>query len=213
MSEQDGSILHYVHDPMCSWCWGFRPTWMKLRESLPEFVAIRYVLGGLAPDSDQPMDVEMRQRLQDTWRRIQNRIPGTEFNFDFWTECRPRRSTYPACRAVIAARHQGEGLDQAMTLAIQRAYYTLARNPSERETLLQLAQDLNLDLNRFAAELDSDETRAELNSEIRLSTQMGVRSFPSLVLETQGSRWPIAVQYTDHRVILTDIEFVLPESQ
>ncbi|MCP4060185.1 MAG: DsbA family protein, partial [Pseudoalteromonas sp.] len=20
--------LIYVHDPMCSWCWGYKPTWL-----------------------------------------------------------------------------------------------------------------------------------------------------------------------------------------
>ena len=24
--------LIYVHDPMCSWCWGFRPTFERLCE-------------------------------------------------------------------------------------------------------------------------------------------------------------------------------------
>ncbi|MFT6977114.1 MAG: putative protein-disulfide isomerase, partial [Shewanella psychromarinicola] len=24
------TTLYYVHDPMCSWCWGYRPTWDTL---------------------------------------------------------------------------------------------------------------------------------------------------------------------------------------
>ena len=47
-------------------------------------------------------------------RRIEGRIPGVRFNFDFWTHCTPKRSTYPACRAVIAARAQDPTLDEAM---------------------------------------------------------------------------------------------------
>ncbi|MDF4306582.1 DsbA family protein, partial [Vibrio parahaemolyticus] len=23
--------LYYVHDPMCSWCWGYKPTIEKLK--------------------------------------------------------------------------------------------------------------------------------------------------------------------------------------
>ncbi|MGB5741033.1 MAG: DsbA family protein, partial [Sedimenticolaceae bacterium] len=90
--------LIYIHDPMCSWCWGFRPTFEQLCASLPRHVAVRRLLGGLAPDSDQPMPADMQMRLQQTWRRIQQRIPGTRFNFDFWRVCDPRRSTWPACR-------------------------------------------------------------------------------------------------------------------
>ena len=75
--------LIYVHDPMCSWCWGFRPNFLALCRQLPEKVAVSLLLGGLAPDSDQPMPAQLQSKLQDTWRRIQTRIPDTRFNFDF----------------------------------------------------------------------------------------------------------------------------------
>jgi len=51
--------LYYIHDPMCSWCWAFRPAWEKIKTSvLSSYTdcSVEYVLGGLAPDSDQPMD-------------------------------------------------------------------------------------------------------------------------------------------------------------
>ena len=30
------TILYYVHDPMCSWCWAFRPVLLELRDKLSE---------------------------------------------------------------------------------------------------------------------------------------------------------------------------------
>ena len=86
-------ILYYVHDPMCSWCWGFRPTWTEIKANLPEAVEIKYLLGGLAPDSDEPMPESMQSDIAGYWKIIQQRIPGTQFNFDFWDKCEPRRST------------------------------------------------------------------------------------------------------------------------
>ena len=94
-------ILYYVHDPMCSWCWGFRPTWQKIQEGLSDDVEVRYLLGGLAPDSQEPMPKSMQLDIASYWGKIQQHISGTEFNFDFWEKCKPRRSTYPACRAVL----------------------------------------------------------------------------------------------------------------
>ena len=121
------SELIYVHDPMCSWCWGLRPVFQRLIDQLPSQIRVSYLLGGLAADSDAPMAEEMQHQLQDTWHRIQQRIPNTEFNYDFWTRCQPRRSTYPACRAVIAARRIDVELEKSMVLAIQRAYYLQAK--------------------------------------------------------------------------------------
>ena len=82
------------------------------------------------------MPAEMRQRISGHWRTIHEML-GTEFNFDFWAKCKPRRSTYPACRAVIAAEYQNMGAE--MTNAIQHAYYLRAMNPSDLETLEMLA--------------------------------------------------------------------------
>jgi len=131
------ATLYYVHDPMCSWCWAFRPVWSAVQESLPPDVEVRYLLGGLAPDSDSPMPDEMRRFLRDTWHRIEQKVPGTRFNFDFWEQCRPRRTTYPAYRAIVATRRQGVGLEQRMIHAIQRAYYQQAHNPSNMATLVE----------------------------------------------------------------------------
>ena len=73
-----------------------------------------------------------------------------KFNYDFWKKCRPRRSTYPACRAVIAARKQKNKFDMEMTLSIQKAYYLHARNPSDYETLIELAEEIGADKNKFS---------------------------------------------------------------
>ena len=92
------------------------------------------MLGGLAKDSDEPMPTQTRSYVIENWRRIEQTVPGTVFNYDFWQSCQPRRSTYPACRAVIAARQQGDPadkLDRAMAEAIQDAYYRRARNLSD----------------------------------------------------------------------------------
>ena len=201
--------LYYVHDPMCSWCWGFRPALEGLLAGLPREIRVQRLLGGLAPDSDEPMPEAMRAQLQETWRRIQARVPGTRFNFDFWTLCAPRRSTWPACRAVIAARRQDPAFDQAMTAAVQRAYYLEARNPSDRETLIALAGEVGADSDRFARDLDAEDTRRALADEIARARGMGVDSFPSLVLDRAGSRWRIPVAYTDPPAMLKTIRMLV----
>ena len=123
------STLYYIHDPMCSWCWGFRACWLNICKNLIDKINIQYVLGGLASDTDIPMPDEQQLIIHQTWKQIQQTIPGTEFNFNFWTECKPRRSTYPACRAIIAATNQCSSAGENMLLAIQQAYYLMQKTP------------------------------------------------------------------------------------
>ena len=191
---------------MCSWCWGFESTRAKLFAALEGRVRIRRMLGGLAPDSEVPMPEPMRIGLQQTWQRIQQVIPGTQFNFSFWTDCQPRRSTYPANRAVLAARAQGEECDPLMTARIQRAYYLEARNPSDNETLVDLAADIGLDVERFERDLLDEATHESLLAEIQATRALGIDSFPSLAVESGGRLAHIGLNYTDAGAMLAQVE-------
>lgn len=205
----DCNRLIYVHDPMCSWCWGFRPNFENLCKQLPAGLSVNRLLGGLAPDNDQPMPAELQSKLQDTWRRIQTRIPDTRFNFDFWRDCHPRRSTWPACRAVVVARQSDPSLESPMIEAIQRAYYLEARNPSDTDTLAALAGQLGLNAVDFAIRLDAAETHDILEQEITQARRMGADSFPSLRLQIDQSFWPVPVDYTEVRPMLETIQSLL----
>jgi putative protein-disulfide isomerase len=200
------TTLFYVHDPMCSWCWGFEPTRAQLFAELEGRVPVQRLVGGLAADSDAPMADAMRAGLQQTWQRIQQTIPGTEFNFDFWTECAPRRSTYPSNRAVIAARMQDPKFDSIMTGRIQRAYYLEARNPSDNETLIELARDIGLDVERFSADLTDEATHQKLLAEIQSTRALGLDSFPSLAVVNAGNLSYVGLNYTDMGAMLRQVE-------
>lgn len=199
------TTLYYIHDPMCSWCWGFHKTWQQVKQQLPTEIQLQYLLGGLAPDSHVAMPQELQTTLQQTWQHIQQRIPGTEFNFNFWTDCKPRRSTYPACRAVIAARLQGAEFEEAMILAIQETYYLHAHNPSDDATLIQLAEDLKLDMNAFTATLNAETTQETLEAEILKGQSMGARGFPSLLLINNDLQTLITIDYNNPDMILEQI--------
>jgi putative protein-disulfide isomerase len=191
---------------MCAWCWGYRPVSDRLFAALPDNVRVVKIVGGLAPDSDQPMPADLLEKIPNGWRRIRDML-GTDFNFEFWTTCRPRRSTYPACRAVLAAGNQGH-YDE-MTDAVQRAYYLRAMNPSDLETLEALAKELGLDGNRFAADIRSDDTEAALQQQVQLARHSPIDGFPSLVLEMDGDLIPVIRDYRDHRPSLAHIEALI----
>lgn len=206
------TVLYYVHDPMCSWCWGFEATKNRLFSCLPESLRIQRLLGGLAVDSDQPMPDDMRHYLEITWHHIEDKIAGVKFNFDFWRNCRPRRSTYPACRAVIAARQQGKAHDEVMTARIQQAYYQQARNPADNATLIELAEEIGLNTQHFSRDLLADATQQSLMQEIQLSRRLHADSFPSLVLKVEDSVLPVSIDYNDASPMLEQIEVLLDKN-
>ncbi len=211
-NDSHQAILHYIHDPMCSWCWAFRPVWQALKQTLPRHIEIHNSLGGLAADTTEPMPLDLQQKLQSIWRNIQQRVPQTEFNFDFWHLNQPRRSTYPACRAVIAARKQGLEYEEKMILAIQQAYYLKAQNPSDDNTLIALANNIGLNSSEFETQFKQPETQQQLSQEIAFNQSIQVASFPSLVLECEGVFHTIPINYCHTETMLESILDVLQHS-
>lgn len=188
---------------MCSWCWAYRPMMLLLRSNLPEDVTWRNVLGGLAPDNDQPMPEQTREMVMSHWRQIESSL-GTHFNFDFWTKNQPRRDTYKACRAVLAASRQQA--EERMIESIQKAYYLRAMNPSEPVVLAGLATELGLSRSKFEGHFASEETEADLRAQLLLRDRLMVRSFPSLVLEHESVFTRITHDYQDYRTTLMAIQ-------
>lgn len=184
--------LYYVHDPMCSWCWGFEVIRQQLFAKLK--VPIDYLVGGLAPDTTEPMPVSLQQKLQLTWQRV-NQVTGARFNFDFWHQNTPIRSTYPACRAILAAKQQQA--ERKMVATIQQAYYTKAQNPSLSDTLINCATEIQLDVKQFQQDFTSTTIDELLHHQINSARRMSGNSFPSLILESQQRYTNIAINYTD----------------
>jgi len=195
---------------MCSWCWGFKKSWLTVLDSLNDAVTVRLLLGGLAPDSDVPMESNMRSMLQSTWQRIEQTVPGTKFNHDFWTENKPRRSTWPSCRAVIAARRQNEEFEAPMIHAIQNAYYLEARNPSDHDVLADIAESIDCDRAEFSEALNSESVNEEHANERAFAARIGAQGFPSLYLVTPEQLvHSIGIDYNNPQIILDQIDALM----
>jgi len=142
------------------------------------------------------MPEAMQVFLQQTWRKIAQQL-GTEFNFDFWQHCQPRRSTFPACRATLIAREFGK--EQEMLTAIQHAYYLQAKNPSNLDTLQALAVDIGLDGYDFLQKLKSQSVDEQLMVEINKMRSLPINGFPALVLVKEQLLIPIPIDYQNWR--------------
>lgn len=203
--------LIYVADPMCSWCWGFRPTIEAVHSELDRLgnLEISYVMGGLAPDSQEPMPAETQAYVQDQWRKVTAET-GATFNWDFWKVCKPRRSTYPACRAVIAAERQGKG--RAMFNAVQEAYYQEARNPSDLATLSAVAAETGLDRAVFDADIQSAGVEADLQAGFDTRRSLRANEFPTLILQTgEAAGVLLAKGYGDARTVVDRLHAALAQ--
>jgi putative protein-disulfide isomerase len=211
--------LRYFGDPMCSWCWGFKPVLEQVDQEYPELQRVT-VMGGLRGDSDQPMSDELAQLVQGAWRRIE-RATGQPFNHELWQRHRPLATTLPACRAVLAARLLDPQREWRYMVGMFQAYFTRALDPTQRGTYLDVADQTGLDLPAFESQLDSPAVELALQQDLQLTRKFGITGFPSVVLSLGSDHYLVSPGYQPiegmRRAINaayeeSGVEFVRPES-
>ena len=178
--------LYLIVDPMCSWCWGFRRVWDTFQSGLPPSVIVTDLMGGLAPDSTELMNAQTQAYVQHAWHAVSART-GARFNFSFWDACQPKRATYPACRAVIAAGFQKQSGRMQLYTAIQHAYYLEARDPSDQDTLIALGAEVGLNTTQFECDLTGAAVQAAFESELVQVRSFGVSGFPTVLWQPAGA--------------------------
>ena len=199
------TTLYYIHDPMCSWCYAFNSVLKQIESDLPDTITLTKLVGGLAPDSMEPMPESLTMMIQDNWKKIEKTVPHIQFNFDFWTANQAIRSTYPSCRAVLAAKKQSANAEDKMIAQIQWAYYKNAKNPSLDETLIQCAKQIGLDEPLFISDYKSELINQQMLEQISLARRLGVSSYPSLCLKTETQVFNLTIDYNRADIMMEQI--------
>ena len=181
--SQPEPTLHYVADPLCSWCWGFSSVIKQLEQRMQ----VRYRMGGLAPDSATPMDPGTKSYVRQAWDSVAQ-ATGALFDRSLWDHATPRRSTWPACRAVIAAELQRKGAGRELFHRFQQAFYTEAIDVTDPDSFagLGLTVDPPLDPERLELDLEGREVARLFEKDRQFAQEMEATGFPSLVLERAG---------------------------
>ena len=194
-------------DPMCGWCYGFQPELDEFLECYPAS-KVDWIMGGLAPDTKEPMDEHLKHTIASYWHQIEEKT-RVSFNHDFWERNTPYRSTYAACRAVISAETINAGSAQSMVKAIQSAYYLEAKNPALDATLFECAKAIGLDPIYFSEAYTAIDTEERFQQHLMLTRQLRVNGFPALFyISDNNDAYPLTLGFCEAGALNTQLELV-----
>jgi putative protein-disulfide isomerase len=185
--------LYYFGDPMCSWCWGFKPVLEQIDVEYPELRRIT-IMGGLRGGEAVRMDDQLAGMIQNAWQRIEE-ATGQPFNHEFWEHHRPLATTWPACRAVLTAKELDPTRQWPFMVGMFEAYFTKALDPSSRDTHLAVAKANGFDPDHFGALLDSPKIDEALTRDLQITQRYGVTGFPTVVLSVGKDNYLISPGY------------------
>ena len=181
--------LHYIHDPLCGWCYGAAP----LVQAARAVVSVRPHGGGMMSGSRrQPVTPELRDYVMPHDRRIAA-LTGQPFGEAYLNGLLRDGSAVfdstPPIAAMLAAEVMaGRGLD--LLARLQTAHYVEGRRIADRDVLVRMAAAIGLEPAAFARQLDDvvgEPVRAHIAETCRLMAQVGAQGFPTFVLERDGA--------------------------
>jgi putative protein-disulfide isomerase len=206
---EEQNTLIYIGDPMCSWCYGFAPEITKIKAGLPKDVGFQIVVGGLRPHGTETM-AELADFLKEHWVEIHERT-GQPFAYDLLQQADFIYDTEPACRAVVTARKMDESKALDFFKAIQHSFYAENNNTSFTKTYTDIATALGMDAGVFESLFLSDEIKAATATDFEVARQMGIHSFPSLVLKKGKEYFLVGRGYAEAEGILERLNQIIRE--
>ena len=190
------TTLHYIHDPLCGWCYGAAPLVKAAREVLP---VVPHAGGMMTGARRQRVTPELRSYVMQHDRRIAQ-LSGQPFGDSYFDGLLRDTSAVfdsePPITAMLAAEALGErGLD--MLARLQVAHYAEGRRIADAAVLHEMAVDIGLDGKAFDAayaQQQGEATRAHITASLSLLTRAGGSGFPTFVLEHAGELSVVDIQ-------------------
>ncbi len=175
------TVLIYIADPMCSWCWGFSPVLEKIQCRYQGRVSFQFMVGGLRLGNTERFDGSRRAYILQHWYAVHERT-GQPFNFEFQMGPTFTYDTEPASRAILATRQLAPSKEFVFMKHIQESFYVQNADVTKPEVLEGLTVNLGLDGVQFRQRFQDPRTKEAVWQEFDQARQLGVNRFPTLLI-------------------------------
>ncbi|WP_223457437.1 DsbA family protein [Pseudomonas sp. GL-RE-19] len=175
-------ILHYIHDPLCGWCYGAKPLLQAAQAVLP---VIAHGGGMMTGANRQKVSPQLRNYVIPHDRRIAE-YSGQPFGEAYFEGLlRDHTAVFdsaPPIAAVLAAEQMtGRGLE--LLGRLQSAHYVEGRRIADESVLFELAHGMGLDREAFERAFRAADTEGHIRNSRALLAKVGGQGFPTLALE------------------------------
>ncbi len=186
------TILHYIFDPLCGWCYGAAPL-VKAAQAIPGLTIALHAGGMMTGSNRRAISDEWRHYVMPHDKRIAE-LTGQPFGKGYFNgllrDTTAVMDSEPPITAILAAeRLAGRGLD--MLHRIQEAHYQQGRRIADTPVLEALAKELGLTSAAFIAEMrfNSGAPTAQHIAESRaLLAKVQGQGFPTFALQDNQER-------------------------
>lgn len=207
LSMENQTKIIYVGDPMCSWCYGVGPELEGLKEHFDGTAEFEMVMGGLRPYNTQTM-YELKDFLTEHWDHV-NKGSGQVFSFDVLNSKEITYDTEPPSRAVVIVRDLKPEQEFHFFHEIQKSFYQDGKNMHLAESYHSTLEEIGIDTEEFDRLFHSDEMKAKVKLDFQKSRDLGVGSFPTILLSHEGKVTLIANGFSTKKEMVNKINAII----
>ena len=203
-------VITYFTDPICSTCWIFQPLLRKLHLEYDHAIEISYRMGGLLPDWPSQLENKIKspQDAANLWDEMSKKhdIP---MSGDVWIND-PLDSSFPPSLAFKAAQLQDDEKAILFLRKIKEFLFIEKKNINKWEHLETAALIAGLDVALLKRDIEG-RAKSFFEKDLQLAEKMGIRVFPTLVIETDGIPVKIVKGYQTYEALERLIRHYLPQ--
>ncbi|MHC1479711.1 DsbA family protein [Frateuria aurantia] len=185
--------LHYIHDPLCGWCYAAQPLIAAIRAEFGDRLPLQLHAGALFAEP-VPLDGALAEKIQQTDQRIaelSGQVFGAAYREGLLAEEGSVLYSLPPIVAILAAERIETSRALPMLEAIQQAHYQRGLRVASEDILAELAEQIGLPAAAYAAAFEAVREQPlvdHVEASRALMAEVGGRGFPTLVLETRQGR-------------------------
>jgi len=204
--ESEKPKVIYVGDPMCSWCYGISNELEKLTIHNADEFEFEIVMGGLRPYNQETM-LDLKDFLTEHWQHV-NQKSDLAFNYEI-LNTDIKYDTEPPSRAVVIVRDLKPEKAFHFFKTIQNAFYFENKNLHLVESYKPILESLDIDFDTFAQHFEDQFYKDKVRLDFSKANDLGVRSFPTILLQYNGKYHTIAQGYSSFDKMNARIEKII----
>lgn len=199
---KNGKLI-YVGDPICSTCLAFSSEIKELKKEFDGELDFQLVLGGLRPYGKEPIS-NMRDYLLPHFANLA-KTTGLPINNKVLYDDSFILDTEPPSRAVVVMRKLAPQVENEFYERVQKAFYINNSNTNYVETYLDFVEEYGVKKELFKEKFESNEIKELVKSDFEFARNVGVRAFPTVLLESNGQFTIISQGYSKSKSMIDKV--------
>jgi len=207
-------MLIYVFDPLCGWCYGFSPVISKIASTYKDIFSIETVCGGMIT-GDQIGLIKQKAPFLKKAIALVTQHTGAEFSRYFidtvlLDSSRIMTSVQSSIAIMICKEMKPKSLFSFIE-ELHKYIYITGIDMAKEEAYLELAKQFNIPEEEFLLKMKDIKYKEVAIKEFNKAEQLGIQSFPALLLSKNGKYKIISNGYKSFQEIELSLQLEMKE--